>query len=226
VGCYIIPLGRWVLDEACQQMKRWHEIGLAPPLIVVNVSLQELKNGSDLVAAIAATLQKYGLEPQQLEMDVTEATLAQITWSQSDVLSQLHRLGVGIAIDDFGTKYSSFEYLRAYNVNHLKIAQSFVASAVRDRDRAATIRATISLAREFGIDVIAEGVETREQRDMLLTTGSSEAQGFYFSKPVEAGRATELLRQIKIDPEARPPAAAPDNQDSAAPMDRKPTPVA
>ncbi len=139
----------------------------------------------------------------QLEVDVTEATLAQITWSQSDVLTQLHRLGVGIAIDDFGTKYSSFEYLRAYNVNHLKIAQSFVASAVSDPDRAATIRATINLAREFGIDVIAEGVETREQRDMLLATGSSKAQGFYFSEPVEVGRATELLRQIKIDPEAR-----------------------
>jgi len=97
----IIPLGRWVLDEACQQMKRWHELGLAPSLIVVNVSLQELKSGSDLVAAVAATLQKCGLAPQQLEIDVTEATLAQITWSQSDVLSQLHRLGVGIAIDDF-----------------------------------------------------------------------------------------------------------------------------
>ncbi len=225
----IIPLGRWVLDEACQQMKRWHELGVAPPLIVVNFSLQELKNGKDLVAKVAATLEKNGLTPAQLEVDVTEATLAQITWSQSDVLTQLHRLGVGIAIDDFGTKYSSFEYLRAYNVNHLKIAQSFVASAVRDRDRAATIRATINLAREFGIEVIAEGVETREQRDMLLTTGSSEAQGFYFSEPVEVGRATELLRQIKIDPEARQPAAAAaaESQDSAAASkDRNPTPVA
>lgn len=222
----IVPLGRWVLDEACQQMKRWHELGVAPPVIAVNVSLQELKSGKDLVAAVAATLQKYGLVSEQLELDVTEATLAQITWSRSDVLNHLHRMGVGIAIDDFGTKYSSFEYLRAYNVNHLKIAQSFVASAVRDRDRAATIRATISLAREFGIEVIAEGVETREQRDMLLTTGSSEAQGFYFSEPVEASRATELLRQIKIDPEARQAAAASGGEGSAASTDTSPAPVA
>lgn len=196
----IVSIGRWVLDNACQQMIRWDEAGLSPTTITVNVSLEELKGGREFVAGVRTTLDKHGLAAKRLEVDVTEATLAHLTWTQSDVLSDLRALGVNVAIDDFGTKYSSFEYLRTYSVTHLKIAQDFVARAVRDRDHAATIRSIISLAREFGIAIIAEGVETREQRDMLLATGSAEAQGFYFSKPVDAERATDLLRQAKIDP--------------------------
>jgi EAL domain-containing protein (putative c-di-GMP-specific phosphodiesterase class I) len=196
----IVPLGRWVLDAACRQMKLWLDAGLAPPLIAVNVSLEELKVGREFVDRVRVTLDKYGLAPKQLEMDVTEATLAQLTWTQSDVLGQLHALGISVAIDDFGTKYSSFEYLREYRVNHLKIARDFVASAVKDRDRAATIRSIIGLAQDFGIEIIAEGVETREQRDMLLAKGLAEAQGFHFSKPVDVERATELLGQLKIEP--------------------------
>lgn len=196
----IVPIGRWVLDTACRQMKLWLDAGVAPPLIAVNVSLEELKVGREFVEGVRAALDKYGLAPKQLEMDVTEATLAQLTWTQSDVLSELHALGTGVAIDDFGTKYSSFEYLREYRVNHLKIAREFIASAANDRDRAATIRSIIGLAQDFGIEIIAEGVETREQRDMLLAKGLAEAQGFHFSKPVDAGRATELLEQLKIEP--------------------------
>ena len=128
----------------------------------------------------------------QLEFGVTEATLAQVTWLQNDVLADLHRLGVGVAIDDFGTEYSSFEYLRAYRVNHIKIAQSFIRSGVQEPERGATIRAIVSLAREFGIEVIAEGVETREQRDLLVAAGSTDAQGFYFSQPVDADSAYEI----------------------------------
>lgn len=198
----ISPIGRWVVDSACRQMKIWRAAGLAPSTVAVNVSLEELKGGRDYVAGVRAALDRHGLAPECLELDVTEATLAHLTWIQSEVLTDLRALGVNVAIDDFGTKYSSFEYLRTYSVNHLKIAQEFVARAVRDRDHAATIRSIIGLAREFGIEIIAEGVETREQRDMLLATGSAEAQGFYFSKPVEVDRATELLRQARIEPHA------------------------
>jgi diguanylate cyclase (GGDEF)-like protein/PAS domain S-box-containing protein len=206
----IVPIGRWVLDSACRQMKSWQETGLAPRIIAVNVSLEELKGGRDFVAGVRATLDKHGVAPERLEVDVTEATLAHLTWTQSDVLSDLRALGVNVAIDDFGTKYSSFEYLRTYSVNHLKIAQEFVERAVRDRDHAATIRSIIGLAREFGIEIIAEGVETREQRDMLLATGSAEAQGFYFSKPVEVERATSLLRQNSIEPNQPPNCQSPE----------------
>jgi diguanylate cyclase (GGDEF)-like protein/PAS domain S-box-containing protein len=198
----IVMLGRWVLDQACRQMRAWEDAGIAPPTIAVNLSLAELKAGNALALFISNTLAKYRLEPKRLELDVTEAILAQVTLSQNDVLDALQKLGVNIAIDDFGTQYSSFSYLRDYRVNHVKIARSFLTGAAGDPGRTSTIRAIIGLARDLGINVIAEGVETRDQRNLLLASGSSttEAQGFYFSEPVDAGRAATLLRQKRIDP--------------------------
>jgi EAL domain-containing protein (putative c-di-GMP-specific phosphodiesterase class I) len=110
---------------------------------------------------------------------------------------------VKIAIDDFGTEYSSFDYLKTYRVNHLKIAQSFISAATADPDSATTIRAIINFARELGIGIIAEGVETQEQRTLLISTGSTtQAQGFYFSEAVDNIRASELLRLGSIAPNA------------------------
>ena len=199
----ILALGQWVLDRACRQLKTWRDEGVGPPIMSINLSLAQIRAGSDLVSDVAKSVAKWGLSPNDLEFDVTEAALAQATWSQSGVLAELRRLGAKIALDDFGTEYSSFDYLRAYRVNHLKIAQSFISEAVHDPDRAATIRAIISLAREFGIEVIAEGVETEEQRALLVSTGSTgQAQGYYFSEAVVAARADELLRQGSIRPHA------------------------
>jgi EAL domain-containing protein (putative c-di-GMP-specific phosphodiesterase class I) len=116
-------------------------------------------------------------------------------------------LGVKIAIDDFGMEYSSFDYLKSYNVNHLKIARALIAEAVTNPDKADMIRVMIALARELGISVMAEGVETEEQRTLLIATGSpTKAQGFYFSEPVNATRFYALLEQRHIKP--MPPAAA------------------
>jgi diguanylate cyclase (GGDEF)-like protein/PAS domain S-box-containing protein len=194
-------LGAWVLDHACGQMQAWREAGVAPPVIVVNLSLPEIKTGRELVRNVAAAIAKWRLDPTQLEFDVTEASLAQATWMHNDVLAQLRTIGVKIAIDDFGTEYSSFEYLRQYDVDHLKIARSFIDKALGEPRHAVTIRAIIALARELGIGVIAEGVETEDQRRLLLSAGAStEAQGFYFSPAVDAGRATELLRDGGIEP--------------------------
>jgi EAL domain-containing protein (putative c-di-GMP-specific phosphodiesterase class I) len=158
----------------------------------------------DVVDALA----KWDLMASELEFDVTEATLAQLKWNRNDVLIQLRRLGVKIAIDDFGMEYSSFDYLKSYSVNHLKIARALVAEAVTDADKADMIRVMIALARELGISVMAEGVETAEQRALLIATGSpTKAQGFYFSEPVNATRFRVLLEQrhIKPMPEAPPP---------------------
>jgi EAL domain-containing protein (putative c-di-GMP-specific phosphodiesterase class I) len=122
-------------------------------------------------------------------------TLAQLTWTQNPILPQLRELGVKIAIDDFGSEYSSFDYVRAYGVNHLKVAQSFINRSTTDPGSAATIRAIVNFARDIGIVVIAQGVETEQQRDLLtLTDITTQAQGFHFSKAVGAERATELLR--------------------------------
>lgn len=138
--------------------------------------------------------------------------LARVTFAQNDVLDRLQDIGVRIALDDFGTDYSSFEYLRAYRFNHLKVARQFIENATKDSAQAATVRAIIGVARELGIQVIAEGVETRDQRALLLALGgATRGQGFYFSEPVEVGRATELLKKGTIDRNgAQPPAAAGD----------------
>jgi EAL domain-containing protein (putative c-di-GMP-specific phosphodiesterase class I) len=115
------------------------------------------------------------------------------------VLPQLRELGVKIAIDNFGSEYSSFDYVRAYRVNHLKIARSFIDRSTTDPESAATIRAIVNFAHDIGIVVIAQGVETEQQRDLLTSTDPmTQAQGFHFSKPVAADRAGELLRQGRI----------------------------
>ncbi|MDB6009168.1 MAG: hypothetical protein JWL65_1418 [Gammaproteobacteria bacterium] len=195
----IVALGHWVLDQACRQMSIWRVEGLTLPVIAVNLSLFQLKSGQDLVRDVTQIIAKWGLAPSDLEFDVTEATLAQLKWTHNDVLPQLRQLGVKIAIDDFGSEYSSFDYVRAYRVNHLKIAQSFVNRSTDDPECAATIRAIVNFARDIGISVIAQGVETEQQRDLLTSTDTTtQAQGFHFSKAVDAGRAGDLLRQGRI----------------------------
>jgi len=196
----IRALGKRVLEDACAQMKRWREQGIAPPVIAVNVSFLQLKTGEEFVREITETLVRTGLSPQDLELDVTESMLAQATLAQNNILDRLQQLGVRIALDNFGTEYSSFDYLRTYRVNHLKVAKTFIERATDDPKQAATIRAIIGVARELGIQVIAEGVETKEQRALLISIGSTtRGQGFYFSGPVRANRASELLTQKTIE---------------------------
>ena len=206
----IVSLGRWVLDRACRQMRQWHDQRMAPPIVAINLSLGQLKNGGELVRDVIGAIAKWRLDPSDLEFDVTESTLAQMTWTQNDVLTQLRALGVRIAIDDFGTEYSSFEYLRAYRVNHLKIAQSMLKRAVDDPASAATIRAIVNLAREAGIGIIVEGVETEAQRSFLNSTGpATVAQGYYFSEAVVAAHAGELLRMGSVGQSPQDPGGEP-----------------
>jgi diguanylate cyclase (GGDEF)-like protein/PAS domain S-box-containing protein len=195
----IMALGRWVLNEACRQMRQWRDAGLSLPMMGINMSLFQLKNGPELVRDVAETIARWDLSPTTLEFDVTEATLAQLTWTQNDVLPQLRRLGVKIAIDNFGSEYSSFEYIRTYGVNYLKIARSMINESDRDPESAATVRAIVNFARESGILVIAQGVETEQQRALAASTdATTEAQGFHFSRPLDAVRAGEFLRQGRV----------------------------
>jgi diguanylate cyclase (GGDEF)-like protein/PAS domain S-box-containing protein len=214
----IIALGHWVLDQACRQMSIWRNAGLSLPVIAVNLSLLQLKCGQDLVRDVTQTIAKWGLVPSDLEFDVTEAMLAQLKWTHNDVLSQLRQLGVKIAIDDFGSEYSSFDYVRAYRVNHLKIAQSFVKRSTSDPECAATIRAIVNFAHDIGISVIAQGVETEQQRDLLTSTDAmTQAQGFHFSKAVSAERAGEFLRQGRIASMNESSTEGPSRAESCAP---------
>ena len=218
----MIALGHWVLDRACRQMSIWRAEGLSLPVMAVNLSLFQLKSGQDLVRDVSETIAKWGLAPSDLEFDVTEAMLARLTWTQNDVLPQLHQLGVKIAIDDFGSEYSSFDYVRAYHVNHLKLAQSFINRSTGDPECAATIRAIVNFARDLGIVVIAQGVETEQQRDLLTSTDSmTQAQGFHFSKAVGADRAGDLLRQGHIASGNKSPDGERSGAESGAPHSRR-----
>lgn len=197
----VVPLERWVLDQACRQMRAWHDEGLKLPVMAVNLSLAQLGRGRELLKEVADCLAKWNLDPGDLEFDVTEGTLAHLKWSQNDVLPQLRELGVQIAIDNFGSEYSSFDYVRAYRINHLKISRACIARSATDPQSAATISAIISFARDIGIDVIAQGVETEQQLALInAADGHTQAQGFHFSAPVGAADAAALLRAGTIGP--------------------------
>jgi diguanylate cyclase (GGDEF)-like protein/PAS domain S-box-containing protein len=194
----IIRVGQWVLDRVCAQLRAWRDEGIQLGVVTMNLSLAQLKNSQELLRDVAAALDKYWLVPSDISFDVTEATLAQVTLMRNDVLAELRRLGVGIAIDDFGSAYSSFDYLRTYAVSYLKIAQPRIDETAGDAEHAATVRAILGLANELGIGVIAERVETAEQRDRS-GAASSIGQGFFFSDPLSAADAKNLLRRGSVD---------------------------
>jgi diguanylate cyclase (GGDEF)-like protein/PAS domain S-box-containing protein len=191
----VVPLERWVLEQACRQMRAWRDEGLKLPIMAVNLSLTQLNRGPELLKEVAEVLSKWHLAPSDLEFDVTEGTLAHLKWTQSDVLPKLREMGVQIAIDNFGGEYSSFDYVRAYRINHLKISRSYIARSATDPQSAATVSAIISFARDVGIDVIAQGIETEQQRALVdCADAKTQAQGFHFSAPVGAREAADLLR--------------------------------
>lgn len=197
----IVAVGHWVLQQACRQWRTWRDAGMEPGVLTVNLSFAQLKNRRELLDDVKEALEKWHLSAADLSFDVTEATLAKATLMHSESLIDLRALGVQISIADFGSEYSSLDYLRAYEVNQLKIAQSFVDASVDDKDRAKTVRAIVNLAHELGIGVITQGVETAEQRDLSSAT-SLIAQGMFFSEPLEAGAIPRLLRTGRIEPEA------------------------
>jgi diguanylate cyclase (GGDEF)-like protein len=204
----IAKLGHWVLWEACRQGKAWLDDGVAPVRISVNVSALQFRTPVGLEADIAAALAQTGMPPRMLELELTESVLMDASREHSDLLQRLRKTGVTVAIDDFGTGYSSLDYLRRFPSNRIKIAQNFVTNLETTPGDAAIIRATIGLARELKIDVIAEGVETQVQRDLLKDWGCGEVQGYLFAKPMTAEDAGAALREGKISPPQAGPVKA------------------
>jgi EAL domain-containing protein (putative c-di-GMP-specific phosphodiesterase class I) len=162
----ILPLGQWVLDRACGQMRAWRDAGRALDVVTIDLSLAQLKNSRELLRDVADALERWELSPADLSFDVTEATLARLALMRNDVLVELRALGVRIAIDDFGSEYSSFDYLRRYRVNLLKITQTLLDAATVDVQHAATVRAIVSLARELGIGVVTAGFDIGAQQGL------------------------------------------------------------
>jgi diguanylate cyclase (GGDEF)-like protein len=196
----IQAIGQWVLDAACRQLRAWKDVGVAPRLVGVNISALHFKGSAELDREVAACLEKWGIVPDMIEIELTESVLMEITQQHNDRFERLRQLGVRIAIDDFGTGYSSLSYLANYPINRVKIAQELVFRVDTEPRSAAVVRAAIGLADELGIDLIAEGVENEGQEGFLLSAGCEYGQGYYFSRPVNVKRATELLRVGKIEP--------------------------
>ena len=184
----IVPLGRWVLREACSRAAAWTaaragaSAGREPISIQVNLSARELED-PDLIEGVAATLAKTGLPPEQLTLEITETVLVRDAEAGGATLAGLRALGVHLALDDFGTGYSSLSYLRALPLTSLKVAREFVDGIARDSDDAAFVRLIVELARLRGLRVVAEGIETAEQLAVLRDFGCDRGQGYHFSRP-------------------------------------------
>jgi diguanylate cyclase (GGDEF)-like protein/PAS domain S-box-containing protein len=189
---YIIPIGRWVLREACLQKRAWLDEKLAPIPIAINISAVELRS-KQFVEHVRAILEETGLQASYLEFELTETALMQDPQSTIQVLRELKDMGIKLTLDDFGTGYSSLSYLRRFPIDALKIDRSFVQGLCTNADDAKIVSAVINLGRSFHLHVIAEGVETRAQFIALQGQSCAEGQGYYFQMPVAANEFAKLL---------------------------------
>jgi diguanylate cyclase (GGDEF)-like protein/PAS domain S-box-containing protein len=191
---FIVPIGRWVLREACRQARAWQDAGLPPLRIAINVSAVELR-ARDFVSGVRAILAETGLAPHYLELELTETFLMQDSKSTAAVLQALKDLGVQLALDDFGTGYSNLSYLTRFPLDILKIDRSFVRDLTTDADDASIVSAVIGMGKSLHLQIVAEGVETQEQLAFLQARSCPEGQGDYFSEPVVAGELTRWLER-------------------------------
>ena len=177
----IVPVGRWVLMEACRAATGWPACNGVAPMVRVNVSARQFEQ-SGLVADVASALSASGLDPARLCLELTETALLRDPSSAADILQRLRALGLGIALDDFGTGFSSLAYLKDLPIDALKLDQRFITGLPHDRYDVAIVRAVATLARETGLDVIAEGVESEQQAQALRESGIAHAQGFLYAR--------------------------------------------
>jgi EAL domain-containing protein (putative c-di-GMP-specific phosphodiesterase class I) len=189
----IVPIGEWVLREACSAAATWPD----NLKVAVNLSAVQFKS-RNLVAAVVASLRASGLHPDRLELEITETVLLQDTDATLATLHQLRELGVHIAMDDFGTGYSSLGYLRRFPFDRIKIDQSFVRELGKQADCIAIVRAVAALGNDLGMAITAEGVETRQQLDALARAGCTEVQGYLFSPAIPGDAALDLLRMMPV----------------------------
>jgi diguanylate cyclase (GGDEF)-like protein/PAS domain S-box-containing protein len=188
----ILPIGEWVLQEACRQNRAWQEAGLPRVRVAVNISALQFRQPG-FADSVRRALTHSGLAARYLELEVTESVIMHDAERVTESLASLKRMGLELAIDDFGTGYSSLSYLKRFPIDRLKIDQSFVRDITTDHDDAAITSAIIALTRNLGLKTIAEGVETREQLEFLRAHGCDEVQGFLLGRPVEASACPALL---------------------------------
>lgn len=189
---FIVPLGEWVLQTACRQLKAWHNAGLSGLRMAVNLSPRQFHQ-PNLSSRVARILAEIGLPPNCLELELTESMMVQDANSASTTLKSLKDLGVFISIDDFGTGYSSLSYLTQYPFDTLKIDRCFVSNIAEGCRNAAIVKAIINMAHSLSLEVVAEGVETEAEKDFISSYECDTMQGYWFSPPVPAADFEKLL---------------------------------
>ncbi|HEY3840995.1 MAG TPA: bifunctional diguanylate cyclase/phosphodiesterase, partial [Bryobacteraceae bacterium] len=189
----IVPIGRWVLRQACEQAQAWVTAGLPPITVAVNISAMEFRN-QGFLDGVFGILSETGLNPASLELEVTESVLIKHGGATESILRSLRAKGVKIAVDDFGTGYSSLSYLRRFPIDALKIDQSFVSQITTAQEEATIVTALIGMGRNLRLRVIAEGVETRDELAFLQSQHCDEGQGYYFSAPHSAHDFARILK--------------------------------
>ncbi len=200
----IVPVGEWILRTACAQNRQWQEAGLPPIRVAVNLSMIQFRQPG-LARTIEAALKETGLSPEHLEIEITENIAMHAEEKVIAVLGELRATGVQIAIDDFGTGYSSLSYLKRFPIDKLKIDQSFVKSCLEGDNGDSIVKAIIGMGRGLKLKVIAEGVETPMQAELLKFLGCDEAQGYYYGKPMEAGEMASLIERSALALDADKP---------------------
>ncbi|CAG7625772.1 hypothetical protein PAESOLCIP111_02761 [Paenibacillus solanacearum] len=192
----IVPIGNWVLKQSCLQNKAWLQMGYSPLIVSVNISAIQFHQ-QNFVQIVTEALEESGLAPDQLCLEITENIAMNNLPYITETMQRLRALGVRISIDDFGTGYSSLSYLKRFRVHTLKIDQSFIRDITSDEDNAAIVTALIAMSHRLKIKSLAEGVETKEQLDFLITQGCDEIQGYVFSKPMPAPDFELLIKENK-----------------------------
>ncbi len=189
-------IGEWVLQAACEQNRRWRDCGYQP--IKVGVNLSVLQISSDIVNTVSDVLQKTGLEPAALDLEITESLMIDNIQENIDTLNWLRKIGVSISMDDFGTGYSSLSYLKNFPLDTLKIDKSFVREITTDKSDIAIVNSVITMAKSLGLIVLAEGVESKHQLDILRNMGCDEYQGYYFGRPVHASEFERAFLEVAV----------------------------
>jgi len=189
----IVPIGEWVLNEACKQNKQWQEMGLPPIEMTVNVSPKQVQQ-ANFLEVVKSALDESGLDPQYLGLEITETVLMSTDDSTIKLMNELREMNVRVSIDDFGKGNSSLNYLTQLPTDAIKIDESFIRNVVADPDAAAITGAVIAMAHSLKLRVVAEGIETLDQLEFLRSLNCDEIQGYFVSRPVEPESLAHILR--------------------------------